>query len=69
MILNNALNYRGETKNGIPHGKGVLITTSELLFEGEFENGMAVKGKVTHPSGGTYTGELRNGRPNGMGTR
>ena len=66
--MDNGDKYEGETKNGKPHGKGVLINSDGEKYEGEFKNGKENgKGTVTSKEG-KIEGEFKNGKLNGKGT-
>jgi len=64
--------YTGELKNGLPHGKGVLVydqeqtsmgivKRSERKYEGEWQDGMMHgKGVLTYPDGSVKSGTWEN---------
>lgn len=59
--------YRGEIKNGYPHGLGKKTLCTGKQTEGRFEmGGLEGKGKVIWDNV-TYEGELRNALPHGIG--
>lgn len=64
----NELAYCGETKNGLPHGKGSWTKEGELVYEGGFRNGtMHGQGKLYRNGVLYYEGAFAEGRAEGMG--
>jgi hypothetical protein len=60
--------YRGQVKDGKPHGKGIIILKDGSRFEGKFKDGKAFeRGVYTWPDGAGWEGELKNDLPNGKG--
>jgi len=60
--------YDGPTVNGKLHGRGRLTSWTGMTYEGEFENGVIVKGTVTVGDGFTYEGAFdANWTPHGVG--
>lgn len=60
--------YDGPTVNGKLHGRGRLSSWTGMTYEGEFENGVFVKGTVTVGEGFTYEGSFdANWTPHGAG--
>ncbi len=55
--------YEGDIRNGLPDGKGLLISAEGNKYEGEFRQGkMDGKGVLTLTDGSFYNGEFRLGR-------
>lgn len=53
--------YRGETRNGRPHGKGILEYCDGRVYTGCFENGMRHGyGKLVLPDGEYFEGIFQN---------
>lgn len=52
---------RGDCQNG----KGVLITDDKTRFEGDFKNGVFIKGKCTYSDSSSFEGRFINFKPNG----
>lgn len=61
--------YLGFCKDGRPHGKGVLVEVDGCRREGEFSNGLLVKGKakIIYDDGAIYEGDMINDKCNGHG--
>lgn len=63
--------YLGDgNRNGFAHGKGDAITSDGNLIvsNGTFDNGVLISGTLPMEDGGTYTGGLNNGQPDGGGS-
>jgi len=61
--------YKGELKDGFPHGKGTMTYASGDKYVGEWkDNYLNGKGTYTFPDGGKYVGEFKNHKHNGKGT-
>ena len=61
--------YQGAWKNGLPHGKGVLIDTEGAVFEGTFVDGKPTDGTLELEDGNVYQGSLNDlGMLHGTGT-
>ena len=62
--------YTGETKNGIPHGKGKWTYSDGSVYEGEWKDGKwHGKGKRTYSDGTYYEGEWKDDKWHGKGKR
>eukprot|EP00286_Rhodomonas_abbreviata_P015142 CAMPEP_0181318732 /NCGR_PEP_ID=MMETSP1101-20121128/17169_1 /TAXON_ID=46948 /ORGANISM="Rhodomonas abbreviata, Strain Caron Lab Isolate" /LENGTH=409 /DNA_ID=CAMNT_0023426233 /DNA_START=102 /DNA_END=1331 /DNA_ORIENTATION=+ len=62
--------YKGEWKEGRPHGIGVLEISSNHRYEGQWEDGKPHgTGKCKYPDGTSYEGEFKLGVPHGRGER
>ena len=62
------ITYKGEIKNGKPHGRVKVIFPDGGVFEGEFKNGKENgQGKMISSDGEVYEGEFKDGRKNGQG--
>lgn len=60
--------YSGTFKDGIPHGKGKLISPYGDIYIGEFKDGMPDgPGTLESSDGNVYIGEFQNGLPHGKG--
>ena len=60
--------YRGLTRNGRPHGRGVLTWANGDRFEGEFRNGRRTgHGVYRWAEGELYEGDFVNGKRHGRG--
>ena len=66
LSKNTYKNYKGNMKNGLPHGKGTMKIKGGQ-FNGTWKNGIPQKGTLVKKYG-VYTGNLKNGVPNGRGT-
>jgi hypothetical protein len=70
--------YRGEYKDGLPHGEGKFTVTSDDVesglkkgtsYDGHWENGyMHGEGTYTLPDGSYYHGNIANNKQEGKGT-
>ena len=61
--------YKGEWKNGLPHGKGTFTWADGAKHVGEFKDGKGHgKGTWIHPDGDKYVGEYKNNKKHGKGT-
>ena len=59
--------YKGEIENGLPNGKGIVKTTTGIIYLGEFKDGLPNgKGITIYPDGETYTGKYMKGIRNGQ---
>ncbi|NQY75205.1 MAG: hypothetical protein HRT90_10690, partial [Candidatus Margulisbacteria bacterium] len=64
----NLKGYKGEVKDGVPHGIGKKTHSSGLVEEGKFVDGeINGQGKLTLPKKYTYVGEIKHGKANGRG--
>ena len=66
--------YVGEVLNGTPHGRGKISykpddSKKRVSFEGEWNKGERVKGKIIWSDNSWYDGEMKNSYFNGYGTR
>src|ERR1700687_1253592 len=67
--------YEGSTKDGKPHGYGILKypsnhSTARKKYEGEFKNGQCEgKGTLTWQDGSFYKGEWEDNEMSGQGMR
>ncbi len=60
--------YRGQIKNGRPHGLGVAVLQNGSRYEGEWKDGFPHgDGRLIIFAGDMFIGEWLNGRLNGMG--
>ena len=60
--------YEGETKHGIPEGKGTLTLPGGSIYQGDFKGGQAEGlGTLINPNGSAYKGEFRNSLRCGQG--
>ena len=71
MVLSNNFYYIGESRNGIPNGKGIKYNQNgKIVYEGDFVNGKYEgKGKIYFEDGKYYIGQFKNDLPNGKGTK
>ncbi len=61
--------YRGETKNGVPHGTGTGTLPDGTLFVGIFKDGQPDgMGILNLPDGSRFVGPVKNYRISGDGT-
>ena len=61
--------YRGETKNGVPHGTGTGTLPDGTLFVGIFKDGRPDgMGILNLPDGSRFVGPVKNYRISGDGT-
>lgn len=61
--------YRGEMKNGVKHGRGVLKFSDGSEYNGEFvDSKMTGKGKKTWADNRVYDGDWVDGKMEGQGT-
>ena len=61
--------YKGEFKDGVPHGTGTLKFPDGGSYIGQFKDGIINgQGTFMFKDGGNYFGEHKNGRPHGHGT-
>ena len=62
--------YKGETKNDIPHGVGLIQWHDGENYKGTFRNGsMEGKGVYRYRNGSVYDGDWQNGERNGFGRK
>jgi len=60
--------YRGDLKDNMPHGQGVLFLPNGTRYEGEWIGGKPHgKGRIEFPDGAVYEGELYRGKRHGYG--
>ena len=61
--------YKGEFKDGVPHGTGTLTSVEGHQYVGEFKKGIFFgQGILTLANGDQYVGKFREGKYNGKGT-
>jgi len=61
--------YKGDVKNGVPHGIGDLTYPDGEKYVGEFKDGIQNgQGTDIFPDGSKYVGEWKNGKHHGQGT-
>ncbi len=61
--------YKGYLNaKGLPNGKGVFVLGTSEYYEGEFKNGVFIKGIVRLANDDRYIGTFVNGFPEGNGT-
>lgn len=64
---NNSL-YEGQcNKAGKYHGQGKLRYEDGSIYEGNFDNGIPIKGLFKYKNKDTYQGSLKNSKPEGEG--
>jgi hypothetical protein len=69
ILPKNVYCYKGETLNGIPHGRGTMYFFNGSTYEGEINNGK-IQGQGTSKyakSGAIRSGNFLNGRLHGYG--
>jgi hypothetical protein len=67
IYYNNNDIYEGETKNGMPEGRGIL-STNNYKYEGDFKSGkMEGRGIFFFNNGERYEGDIKNGLEDGKG--
>ena len=60
------MKYKGQWKDGAPHGQGQSTAPDGCIYTGNFVKGVPEgKGKLQYPSGETYEGEFKNGKKSG----
>ena len=58
LLLDGGLKYKGQTKNGVPHGFGKLVWPNGDSYKGEFRLGKRHgRGKRLNKDGSSYIGE------------
>lgn len=73
VLYDDAMSYKGDMKDGSANGEGILVIIEDNEFgpagryEGQFENGYLVKGKITYKNKNVYTGQCQGNIPNGTG--
>ena len=75
ILYEDAMNYKGEIKNGSANGKGVLVILEDNengfgvagRYEGMFEDNYLINGKITFKNKNVYTGQCQGNVPNGTG--
>ena len=61
--------YRGECKEGIPHGVGTVTFNNGDEYRGTFADGVIEgEGKLTAADGSVYSGDWQDGKRSGEGT-
>lgn len=61
--------YKGEFKDGKPHGQGQMQWPDGRRYVGQWEAGHPHgKGSIHWPDGKVYQGQIRQGQPHGYGT-
>ena len=60
--------YKGDVKNGKPHGQGTETLSDGRKYEGEWKDGKYHgQGTLTHPNGEKYVGKFKKGKRHGQG--
>lgn len=60
--------YKGELKDGIPHGNGTFTAANGATYVGEFKDGIGEgTGQINFPDGSKYTGQVKNYVRDGQG--
>ena len=67
IYYQNGCEYTGATKDGRPHGHGIMRWKSGTWFEGAFLNGVKNVGVEHYFDGSIYEGEFKNGKKDGHG--
>ena len=68
ITYNDGVLYRGQTKNGKPHGRGVVTKPDGTRYAGEFVGGRPHgRGIVRWSNGSRYDGDFVKGRRTGWG--
>ena len=67
MVFATGHKYTGEFKDGIRHGKGVLLMPGDRKIVGVWENNEISEGTYTQPDGTVYEGQWRHRERNGKG--
>ena len=69
ITMSNEMLYKGDWKDHQFHGKGKMIYKDDgEQYEGEFaDNEKCGHGKVSWPSGSSYSGDWKHDMPNGTG--
>ena len=70
MIMNNGWIYIGSFKDDLFHGDNeqLLMTTSNLIYQGKFRNGKTANvGMVKYSNGDIYYGQLKQMARHGVG--
>jgi len=58
------LKYEGQVKDGIPHGKGIMVGPNQSKYVGEFKEGrMSGSGSINSFDGKKMVGEFREDKP------
>ncbi|GEM_PF-737593 len=61
--------FRGQMKDGKPHGTGLYANREGLIYDGQWRNGRPHgAGRLILPNGEEYAGSFRNGFAEGRGT-
>ena len=68
MLVNENIQYIGEVKNGMPHGKGRSSYSNGALYEGGWKDGRRHgKRNFTFADGDVYKGKWKYGKKYGQG--
>jgi hypothetical protein len=59
--------YEGDVANDLKHGFGFMHFADGRTYEGQYDNGEMVDGKMTYEDGSTYDGQWKNGLRHGNG--
>lgn len=61
--------YFGECEKKKRHGRGIQFNNNGDVFEGYWNNGHIIKGKIKWANGNEYEGQIKNDRENGKGVK
>ena len=65
-IMDGDVTYKGEFKDGLPHGKGIFEVNDGLFYDGEWENGYS-HGYGKYKRKNEYEGEFKYSKYHGKG--
>ena len=61
--------YYGECKRKRRNGRGIQFNTNGDIYEGYWNDGDIIKGKITFNNGNVYEGEIKNEKEDGYGIK
>ncbi len=69
-VQDKGYSYKGQVKDGVPHGIGIMVKDNGKRYEGMFENGEFTdnNGRWMSKNGHYYVGGFKNFKFNGTGT-
>lgn len=61
--------YYGECVKKKRHGRGIQFNNNGDIYEGYWDNGKIIKGRIKYSNGNVYEGEIKEDKEDGYGTK